>query len=109
MVLKPSEKEQEFFLKKEAERIQKLREEHQRELAKEEREKRKKLHYMHCPKCGMDLTTSDLAGVEIDVCPDCKGVYLDAGELDKILEGNRRSKVLDTISTVRRFLKGQAG
>jgi hypothetical protein len=105
MVLKPSEKEQEYFLRLEVERIQKLREDHQKKLAEGEKKRLKELHYMHCPKCGMDMTVANLAGVEVDVCPDCRGMYLDAGELDKILEDKRRSRILDTIATVRRFLK----
>jgi len=46
----------------------------------EEREKLKALHFMHCPKCGATLTALTLEGLEIDECPDCKGVWLDAGE-----------------------------
>jgi Zn-finger nucleic acid-binding protein len=52
----------------------------------------------------MKMTTSSLAEVEIDVCPDCRGIYLDAGELDKLLEEGRRSRILSTIAAVRRFL-----
>lgn len=39
-----------------------------------------------CPRCGTVLTMSERAGVEIDYCPQCRGVWLDRGELDKILE-----------------------
>lgn len=42
---------------------------------------------MQCPKCEIvALTMSDRAGVEIDYCPACRGVWLDRGELDKIIE-----------------------
>ena len=41
---------------------------------------------MKCPNDGATLVMSDRAGVEIDYCPDCRGVWLDRGELDKILE-----------------------
>ena len=42
---------------------------------------------MKCPVClTPDLTMSDRSGVEIDYCPQCRGVWLDRGELDKILE-----------------------
>ena len=40
---------------------------------------------MICPKCKSDLLVSDTHGVEIDYCPNCKGVWLDRGELDKII------------------------
>ena len=41
---------------------------------------------MKCPVDNTDLTISDRQGVEIDFCPQCRGVWLDRGELDKILE-----------------------
>ena len=39
-----------------------------------------------CPACRVDLVMSERNGVEIDYCPKCRGVWLDRGELDKILE-----------------------
>lgn len=41
---------------------------------------------MNCPKCNIALSMSDRQGVEIDFCPQCRGVWLDRGELDKIIE-----------------------
>ena len=41
---------------------------------------------MNCPVDNTVLTISDRQGVEIDFCPQCRGVWLDRGELDKILE-----------------------
>jgi len=42
---------------------------------------------MKCPLCEInDLLMSDRQGVEIDYCPECRGVWLDRGELDKIIE-----------------------
>ncbi len=41
---------------------------------------------MKCPIDGATLVISDRSGVEIDYCPDCRGVWLDRGELDKIIE-----------------------
>lgn len=40
---------------------------------------------MKCPVDGATLQMSERQGVEIDYCPDCRGVWLDRGELDKIL------------------------
>lgn len=39
-----------------------------------------------CPVCKIDLVMSERQGVEIDYCPQCRGVWLDWGELDKIIE-----------------------
>ena len=41
---------------------------------------------MPCPACKVPLVMSDRQGVEIDYCPQCRGVWLDRGELDKIIE-----------------------
>ncbi len=41
---------------------------------------------MQCPIDGTELVMSDRSGVEIDYCPKCRGVWLDRGELDKIIE-----------------------
>ncbi|WP_424137700.1 zf-TFIIB domain-containing protein [Roseomonas chloroacetimidivorans] len=41
---------------------------------------------MPCPRCRIDLVMSDRQGIEIDFCPQCRGVWLDRGELDKIIE-----------------------
>lgn len=41
---------------------------------------------MKCPNCNVSLVMADRSGVEIDYCPDCRGVWLDRGELDKIIE-----------------------
>jgi uncharacterized protein len=41
---------------------------------------------MRCPVDGSPLAMSDRQGIEIDYCPNCRGVWLDRGELDKIIE-----------------------
>jgi Zn-finger nucleic acid-binding protein len=38
-----------------------------------------------CPTCRVDLVMSERQGIEIDYCPKCRGVWLDRGELDKII------------------------
>ena len=43
-----------------------------------------------CPVCAVPLVMSERQGVEIDYCPQCRGVWLDRGELDKILERSTR-------------------
>ena len=41
---------------------------------------------MTCPVDGIVLVMSERQGIEIDYCPACRGVWLDRGELDKIIE-----------------------
>ncbi len=46
---------------------------------------------MKCPVDGSELTMSERQGVEIDYCPKCRGVWLDRGELDKIIDRGEQS------------------
>ena len=47
---------------------------------------------MACPVDGTALVMSERSGIEIDYCPSCRGVWLDRGELDKIIERNAASQ-----------------
>jgi uncharacterized protein len=47
---------------------------------------------MNCPVCSVALTMTERQGVEIDYCPRCRGVWLDRGELDKIIERSADSQ-----------------
>jgi Zn-finger nucleic acid-binding protein len=49
------------------------------------------MHSMTCPVDGTGLVMSDRQGIEIDYCPTCRGVWLDRGELDKIVERSARA------------------
>lgn len=40
---------------------------------------------MNCPVCSEKMKTIERLGVEVEICPGCKGIWLDAGELDKLL------------------------
>jgi len=84
MVGKPSEREEEYFARLEFERKKKSEEEKQKKMAEEEKKKLRDLHYMKCPKCGMELIEIDYRGIKIDRCSACEGVWLDAGELEAV-------------------------
>lgn len=46
---------------------------------------------MKCPVCkDVNLVMSERQGIEIDYCPECRGIWLDRGELDKIIEKSNR-------------------
>jgi uncharacterized protein len=45
---------------------------------------------MQCPSCGGELVELDRSGVKIDACRECRGVWLDRGELDRVLERERQ-------------------
>ena len=65
-------------------RMEQLRQE-QTEATQTEKRFLKRLHWMRCPKCGMQLTCERHGAVEIDVCQACRGVWLDATQLEAIL------------------------
>lgn len=46
---------------------------------------------MRCPSCGTRLVEIERSEVLIDACPECRGVWLDRGELDRILDRERRA------------------
>jgi hypothetical protein len=81
---KPSEKEEEYFARQAVERLRKQAEERQARMAEEEMRQLKELHYMHCPKCGQQLSEIDYKGVKVDRCMHCQGIWLDAGELEQV-------------------------
>ncbi len=84
MVMKPSEREEEFFARQEFEQKKKQETESQKKLADAEKRKAKDLHWMKCPKCGMNLVEIDYKGIKVDKCSACEGVWLDAGEMDAV-------------------------
>ena len=56
---------------------------------------------MKCPVCEVPLSISSREGVEIDFCPQCRGVWLDRGELDKVIE--RASTAMATAGPARDY------
>lgn len=84
MPLKPSEQEEEHFAKMEYERKKKIEEEKHKSLAAGERKKLQEIHYMRCPKCGMELIEIGYKGIKVDRCSECEGIWLDAGELETV-------------------------
>ena len=96
---KPSSTEEEYFAREEIEKKRKLALEQSQSLAAQQREDLKKLHFMKCPKCGMDLQTLTRGRVEIDTCFNCQGVWLDAGELDQVISqgGEHSGKVMGAV------------
>ena len=48
---------------------------------------------MNCPVCAVSLVMTERQNIEIDYCPECRGVWLDRGELDKIIERSAAEEV----------------
>ena len=82
---KPSRAEDEYFAKLELERRKTAATKKADSMASDEKLRVKELHYMKCPKCGMDLSTIRMHGVNVDHCSGCGGVWLDNGEVEQML------------------------
>ena len=77
---KPSRNEDEYFAREDAELRRKQRERAHTEAVEAER----RTHFMKCPKDGYDLANREYHGVQIETCPHCGGMWLDAGELEAV-------------------------
>jgi Zn-finger nucleic acid-binding protein len=71
---------------------------------KEEAERLKELHHLHCGKCGQKMETTHYKGVEIEVCPACGAVLLDSGEL-QVLAGEEQHGILTAVAQVFGFTR----
>jgi hypothetical protein len=101
MTDKPSRNEDEYFVKQDAELLRRRR-------AAEEaaaREAERQSHYMKCPKDGYDLTSSAYHGVQIETCPHCGGMWLDAGEIEAVAHEHRPALLTRVISDALGSLK----
>ena len=85
-LMKPSEKEEEYFAREMFEKKQKVEQEKQKQLAEAEKKKARELHFMKCPKCGMNLVEIDYKSIKVDRCSGCEGIWLDTGELAQIVK-----------------------
>jgi Zn-finger nucleic acid-binding protein len=81
---KPSDQEDEYFAREEIEKKHRLAMKQAEELAERTKEELKRLHYMKCPKCGMDLQSLKRGALQIDTCFHCGGVWLDKGEMEQL-------------------------
>lgn len=79
---KPSRNEEEYFARIEAERLKERRAAAEQAAAAADR----KQHLMKCPKCGAGLVTEEYQNIQVDRCPECDGVWFDAGEVEQVLQ-----------------------
>ena len=84
-------REDDWFLqheKKLLEDARKAREKREKERkareTDEERARLRQLHWLKCPKCGHDLKTESLEGIEVDRRTFCEGFFLDQGEIEEL-------------------------
>lgn len=95
---KPSRNEDEYFVKQSAELVKARR----MAAEREQKDASRRAHYMKCPKCGADLVTEAYHGIQVDRCPECTGMWLDAGEAEDLL----RREDAGMIDIMRSIMKG---
>jgi uncharacterized protein len=82
---KPSDSEEEYFAREEAARLYRLTLEKHRQMAQDEQQALKALHYMHCPKCGMEMKPITLRDVTVERCFNCNGTFFDETQLKRLV------------------------
>jgi rubrerythrin len=81
---KPSHQEEDYFARQEIETRRSWAEKLRAEMEKKEIEELRKLHWMHCAKCGFEMHPVVFKGMTIEKCPNCDGVFLDFLEFEKL-------------------------
>ena len=96
-----SKNEDEYFAKRDAELLETTR---SREATLREQVERQK-HVGKCPRCGRDLATMKHRQVEVDICPEGHGTWVDAGEMEQLVNyqepGLIRQAFQDVLSAIR--------
>jgi len=62
------------------------------ETEKKERERLRQAHWMRCPKCGNEMRTEQLEGIEIERCSVCAGMFFEHNELQTLLMRKQESR-----------------
>ena len=102
---KPSQTEDEYFVREDAEKKRKLAVAAKKEKAAAELKRLKELHFMKCPKCGLDFAEVKFAGLDVDVCFACNGIFLDKSELEAIT----RQEKSGVMSAILNWFKPETG
>ena len=95
---------EEYFHRQDKEKIQALKDKMAKEEAAAAAKAQRDLHYLFCGKCGNKMDTQIFKGVEIEVCPACKAVLLDPGELEELV-GRDESHGIKTLAEFFNFAR----
>jgi len=91
MIDNPSENEEEYFKLQELRKIRELRKSAAVETVEKEKKRLKELHWMRCPKCGLELAEVEYKQTMVDACFACGGLFLDGGEIERILAEQKKT------------------
>ena len=108
MPMKPNKHEDEYIWVQQLQGRIAKREKDQQAESEAEKLRLKETHWMHCAKCGQKLSPEKCGSVEIDVCPSCKGVWLDKGEMGTIVENTGQGSFFHTCLRILRGRQPQA-
>jgi uncharacterized protein len=87
---KPSQQEDEYFVREDAEKKRRIALEMKKQLAADQQAALKELHFMHCPKCGMKMQELRMGKIEVDACFSCGGVFLDKADIGVIAQPQQK-------------------
>ena len=99
---KPSRNEGGYFAQQNAELLRQQHEKFEAAAAEAER----KTHYMKCPKDGHDLATSEFHHVQIETCPHCGGMWVDAEDLEAVTHEDRPALMTRVLSEALEAFRG---
>jgi len=106
--VKPSQTEDDYFAKEDAEKKRKLAQKVHQDMAADEARRLRELHRGHCPGCGQKMHEVKLRSVPVDICFACNGIFLEHGEIEafqrQINEGRR-----GVVSAILNWLKPESG
>jgi hypothetical protein len=102
---KASSTEEEYFVREDAEKKRRLALQGKKETEAAELKRLKELHFMRCPKCGLQLQEIKYKGIDVDVCFACHGVFLDQGELEAIT----RPETHGVVAAILNWFKPETG
>jgi len=103
---KPSKSEDDYFAAEEVEAKRKLAFQQGQQLAKQQQEALKQQHWMKCPKCGFDLHELTEGQVQLATCFNCHGVWMDAGELQKVrAQAHQEERPTPLVSSILNLFK----
>jgi Zn-finger nucleic acid-binding protein len=90
-------KEEEYFHRKNQELIEQTRKKLDADRAAARQRGQSQSHWMVCPKCGAKLKETDLAGVKVDQCGGCGGIFLDKGEVALLIKGRQPNAITEEL------------
>ncbi|HEY5649784.1 MAG TPA: zf-TFIIB domain-containing protein, partial [Nitrospiria bacterium] len=94
------DKEEEYFFKKNKALIGEMREKLDESRSQQAAHAAENPHWMKCPKCGKTLAEEDLAGIKVDQCTHCLGIFFDKGELELLLEAKEPAGIFGSLKKI---------